>query len=61
MRRNQKTEEKPSPEEIREACQQIQTRWSESERLRRSYEKPRPWIVPRFEGEMLEQEPPQVA
>lgn len=57
MRRNQKQDEKPSPEEIREICRQIQNRWSESERLRRSYEKPRAWTVPHYDGE----EPPQVA
>ena len=60
MRRNQKQDEKPSPEEIREICRQIQNRWSESERLRRSYEKPRGWTVPHYDGEMLE-DPPQVA
>jgi len=61
MRRNQKQDEKPSPDEIRELCRQIQGRWSDTERLRRSYEKPRAWSVPRYEGEIVEQEPPQVA
>lgn len=33
----------PSPEEIRQACLQIQSEWSESERKRRSSFKPVPY------------------
>lgn len=36
----------PTPEEIREACREIQSEWTKAERLRRLAVKPREWSIP---------------
>jgi hypothetical protein len=38
----------PSPEEIRQQCDEIRKRWSERERCSRSAQRKSRWVVPTF-------------
>lgn len=60
-RRTRLDEERPTPDEIRTRCREIQQRWSDAERARRGNDKPQTWSVPRFEGEVPVFEPPAFA
>lgn len=46
MKREPTEDQLPSPEEIRQICQEIQGRWSEGECRRRTMLRPTPWAVP---------------